>query len=111
MSKIKVEYKINNENKICMGIMSKNKITFKDEDTKFSIILGNEVVLKRSTNEYELIITFGSLDTCTYNLKHYGIMNIDVKKISLENNKNNLKIKYEINNEIYDFELNYEVIE
>ena len=46
MSKIKVKYKINNSNRECMGIKSKNKLTFNDDNTKFSIILDNDIVLK-----------------------------------------------------------------
>ena len=38
-------------------------------------------------------------------------MNIDIKRISLEHNKNDLKIKYELNDELFVFELSYEVIE
>lgn len=111
MSKIKVKYKINNSSRECIGIKRKNKITFNDDNTKFSIVLDDDIVLKRTTDEYELILTFSNKDTCTYNLKHYGIMNIDIKRISLEHNKNNLKIKYELNDELFVFELSYEVIE
>ena len=58
----KTNLKTSNEvvinNKEFNGLKNDNTITFYDDDIKVNITLGDEVMLKRSNDDYEIMLTF-----------------------------------------------------
>ena len=55
---LKTNDKIIINNKEFNGLKNNNTITFYDDGIKVNIILGEEVILKRSNDDYEIILTF-----------------------------------------------------
>lgn len=112
MSKIKVIYNLNGEIKNYMGIKNKNRITFKDESVKSTLILkDNAIDLIRENDEYRLEINVGEKSSCIYFLKNYGKIPMNIDKIYLQIKEGIVELKYKLNGELYELKMNYEVIE
>lgn len=117
MSKIKVTYKLNTkDNNIfreTKGIKNKNNIVFNDDKMLFKVAtFENNIVINRSNDEYELILNLSlNKSEAFFITKEQGTFKIDIRTINLLINDNNIKVKYELDNEIFEFEIKYEVIE
>lgn len=111
MSKIKANYKINDKLFETIGIKNKNKLIFKEDNISFSVIINdNEIILNRENNEYKLNITLNDNSECIYELIGHSIMNLNVKKNKLQIEENKIVATYKLNDEIFNLEINYEVI-
>lgn len=110
---LKTSDKIVINNKEFNGLKNNNTITFYDDGIKVNIILGEEVILKRSNNDYEIILTFNEKNSGEgkYLSKKDNLflpLYIITDKIIVGNNL--LIINYRLNEEIYEFKLEFEVI-
>lgn len=116
LSKIMIDYSLKTkekeENKHIIGIKQNNNIIFKDEDYNMHLIIEqNKVIMKRENKETILEITFDKVSNGNLFLKEYNqSLDLEIKLIDLLLNQNMIKIKYEINEDIIDFSLKYEVI-
>lgn len=113
----KTNLKTSNEivinNKVFNGLKNDNLITYYDDGVKVNIILGDEITLKRSNDEYEILLIFNenSKTDGKYLLKKDNLflpLYIITDKIIVGNNL--LIINYRLNEEIYEFKLEFEVI-
>lgn len=113
----KTNLKTSNEvvinNKEFNGLKNGNTITFYDDGIKVSITLGDEVTLKRSNDDYEILLVFNenSKTDGKYLSKKDNLflpLYIITDKIIVGNNL--LIINYCLNDEIYEFKLEFEVI-
>jgi len=117
MSKIKINYTLKTKDEeiklSTKGIKQNNKITFKDNDIMFSIInLDDYFILQRTNKEYTLELKFNDKKSIgIYSINGLGDIYLDVKKINLSIKDNEIKLKYMLNEELFELELNYEVIE
>ncbi len=110
---LKTNDKIVINNKEFNGLKNNNTITFYDDGIKVNIILGEEVILKRSNDDYEIILTFNEKNSGEgkYLSKKDNLflpLYIITDKIIVGNNL--LIINYRLNEEIYEFKLEFEVI-
>ncbi len=116
LAKIRINYELKtNDEKIkkeILGIKNNNIIVFKDNDYKVNLqILDNQVIMKRENDEVILEIHLGSVNKCICFLKQYkSNLELDIKLIKLEINDLNVYFKYELNDELKEFNLKYEVI-
>lgn len=120
MSKINVKSKLYNNEEIkfdCLikGIKNNGKLIFKEENVMVNLeILIDEIIIQRKHEDYTLKIDFKeSLTTpIIYDIKGIGNTTLNIKTNKLEINDNNIYIEYEIieSNEIYYYEINYEVV-
>lgn len=117
--KIKGKTNLKNSNEVIInnkefsGLKKDNMITFYDDGVKVNIILGDEVTLKRSNDDYEIILTFNKKNNMEgkYLSKKDNLflpLYIITDKIIVGNNL--LIINYRLNDEIYEFKLEFEVI-
>ncbi|MBP3766122.1 MAG: hypothetical protein J6G98_02970 [Bacilli bacterium] len=114
MAKCRIDYKINNEHFKTIGIFKSNRLTFMENDIKFSITINdNSLELRRENDEYKLKIILADKSSCIYELKNINVgkLNIEVLKKSLEIKNNYIKAKYKLDDALFDLELTYEVIE
>ena len=111
MSKIKINYKLNNKMKSTIGIKNKNRITFIDDDVNFKLIISDDLTIVRENKEYKLELKLGNKNECKYTLKNYNDIYMSIEKIKLDLKDNKISTVYKLNDEIFSFELNYEVIE
>ena len=110
---LKTNDKIIINNKEFNGLKNNNTITFYDDGIKVNINLGEEVILKRSNDDYEIILTFNEKNSGEgkYLSKKDNLflpLHIITDKIIVGNNL--LIINYRLNEEIYEFKLEFEVI-
>ena len=110
---LKTNDKIIINNKEFNGLKNNNTITFYEDGIKVNIILGEEVILKRSNDDYEIILTFNEKNSGEgkYLSKKDNLflpLYIITDKIIVGNNL--LIINYRLNDEIYEFKLEFEVI-
>ena len=119
MSKIDIDFKlISSEDKIqtkISGIFNSNRIVYIDNDVKTTIILDEEVIMKREGKDYILNFifskdkkTFGSYELTSYKVSIP--LEIDTKELLIKDNY--LKIEYHLcidqeDKGIYKLELNY----
>jgi hypothetical protein len=117
MAKVKINYElISNEDNIkinSIGIKNNNKIILKEENITF--VIENKIdsiSLIRKNNEYELALNLKENDSDGY-YNIFLVGKIDLKPVLLkkEENENYLKMTYELNNQTFNLEVNYEVIE
>lgn len=117
--KIKGRTNLKNRNEVIInnkkfsGLKNDNTITYYDDGVKVSVILGDEVILRRSTDDYEIILTFNERSSMEgkYLSKKDNLflpLYIITDKIIVGNNL--LIINYRLNDEIYEFKLEFEVI-
>lgn len=117
MSKIKINYElITNDNNIkisSVGIKNDNKIILKDKDVTFVIEnKGNIISLIRKNKEYELVLNLKEQDSNGYyNIFLIGKIDLNPILIKKEMEENYLKITYELNDQRFNLEVKYEVIE
>lgn len=113
----KTNLKTSNEvvinNKEFNGLKNDNTITFYDDGIKVNITLGDKIVLKRSNDDYEIILIFNEKNSGEgkYLSKKDNLflpLYIITDKIIVGNNL--LIINYRLNDEIYEFKLEFEVI-
>lgn len=111
MSKIKVNYSIKNKEEIisneCLGILNNNRISYTDNNimTSFNI---NTFELIRKTDEYEIKFLFNNNICYINNNGNELSIDIEVKAKKIDINK--IYIEYILSDEIYYYELEYEVI-
>lgn len=98
------------------GIKNMNELVFKEEDINVSVsILDKEVIIKRTTDDYELNINFKeSLTTFgIYDIKGVGKIDIKINTKELLITQNSIYLEYELEMgyiNSYKYELSYEVI-
>lgn len=111
MSKIKIKYMVKNSNEIitneCLGILKNNLITYNDNGIMTSMDL-DKLELIRTTDEYEIKMNFN--DNICYIMNAEGTINIDLELKIKKTENNRVYIEYILNNEIYYYKLEYEVI-
>lgn len=111
MSKIKIKYSLKNSNETisneCLGIIKNNKIIYNDNNVMTSIDI-NSLELSRITNEYEIKMLLN--DNICYITNNEGTLNIDLELKTKKIYNNKIYIEYILSNEIYGYELEYEVI-
>ena len=111
MSKIKIKYSVKNSNETisneCLGILNDNRITYNDNGV-MTIINIDLLELSRTTNEYEIKMLFS--DNICHVINDEGTLNIDLELKIKKIDKNKIYIEYILSNEIYYYELEYEVI-
>ncbi len=114
----KINLKNNDEiimdNKLFTGLKIDNKITYYEDDIKVSLVLSDEIMLKRSNDEYELELIFTNKNDSEgkYILKKDNLslpLYIITDKIIVDNNL--IVINYQIDNEKFEFKLEFEVVE
>ena len=109
MSKVKVVTKLNGKIENYIGIKNKNRIVYMDNDLKVILTLQDKTLkITRENSDYLLEI---SPNKCIYTLKNYGKIVYDIKTMVLKINQNSIKFKYKLNDELFDLEVNFEVIE
>ena len=115
MSKIKVNFKHNNDEFNCYGVKNKEKIIFKENNNNLVIeIKENEILIEKTNKEsiMNMIFKENVITNCTYNVIGLGkvFLNIKTNKLIIKNNK--IYIEYEIieSNDLHIYELEYEVI-
>ena len=93
------------------GILKDNLIKYYDEKIKVEINL-NDFNLKRIGNDYELFLSFKEKRGYYYLKDINQMIEFKVTTEKLEVNDNCLKVIYklDISDEIYNFEIDYEVI-
>lgn len=93
------------------GILKDNIIKYYDEKIKVEINL-NDFNLKRIGNDYELFLSFKEKRGYYYLKDINQMIELKVTTEKLEVNDNCLKVIYklDISDEIYNFEIDYEVI-
>lgn len=94
------------------GILSDNIIKYYDKKVKVEIDL-KAFSLKRTNDDYELFLPFNEQEKGYYHLKDINqFIELKVTTEKLEISDNHLKIVYRlsISDEIYNFEIDYEVI-
>ena len=115
--KCKVNLKSNEEiiigDKLFNGLKNDNKITYYENNIKVSVILDDEIVLKRSNDDYEVLLIFSEKKETEgkYLLKKDNLflpLYIITDKIIVGNNL--LVVNYKLNDEIYEFKLEFEVL-
>lgn len=115
MSKIKIQFKHNNDITNCYGIKNKEKLIFKDKKDNLVIeIKEKEILIDKSNNESNSNMTFieKKITKCNYNVIGLGSMSLNIKTKKLTINNNKIYIEYEIveSNDQHIYELEYEVI-
>ena len=110
MSKVKVNYELNKNKYETIGIKNRNRLTFMENDIKVNFILNEYIMIIRENAEYKIDMNFEN-KTCKYLLKGYNEVDLDMKLIASKIDKNNIYLKYKLNDELFELKLNYEVIE
>lgn len=88
------------------GILEDNRIIYIDEDVKTEIDLVNKK-LNRDSSLYNIQIDFDN-NICKYYLKSHNLnMDLNIINQSFIYNDNNIKIKYQIEDNIVDFKIDY----
>lgn len=117
--KIKCKVSLKNENEIVIdnevfnGLKNDNKIVYYEKDIKVSILLEDKIILKRSNEEYEIKLIFDEQNETEgkYLLKKDNLflpLYTITDKIIVGNNL--LLVNYCLNDEHYEFKLEFEVI-
>jgi len=116
LSKIMIDYSLKTkektENKQVIGIKQKKNIIFKDNDYNTNLLIEKDkVCMKRENKDTILELNFGKKSNGKLMLKEYNqFMDLDIKLINLLIDDNIIKIEYEVNEDIIEFSLKYEVI-
>lgn len=114
----KINLKNNDEiimdNKLFSGLKSDNKITYYEDDIKVNLILEDNILLKRSNEEFEVELVFNEKKETSgkYLLKKDNLflpLYIIADKIIVGNNL--IVINYQIDEEKFEFKLEFEVVE
>jgi len=100
-----------------LGIKNNNKIQYKDNNIIVTLDLKDEIILKRKSKEYEIIMKFKeNTSKGIYNIFEFNSnipLEIVTKKIIKEENKISIEYKLYIDKQLigdYIYELSYEVI-
>lgn len=98
--------------KTLLGLKSGNHIIYKDDDYMTNLHLqDNQIIMERINNDAKLKISLGKINECFYDLKKYHkSLKLDINLISMKISYNKVSFKYELNDEIRDFTLTYEVV-
>ena len=113
MGKIKLKeiLKSNNENIDIdiIGILNKNKIIYKENDIRVTIVvLNNKILMNRLHNNYEIDFIFeeGKTTSATYKLKEYNKeFKLTIKTTKLVIEEKQISINYRLEDNIYSFTL------
>lgn len=116
MSRLKIHYTLVNGNTIkecdTVGTIYQNKIHFKDENTVFDLeIMEDRLFLRRKTDEYRLCLECNlEKSKGTYFINDIGELSLIpvTKKLFMTENK--IELEYQLEEEIFKFFLQYEVI-
>ena len=100
-----------------LGIKNDNKLQYIDNNIVVTLILKEDIILKRKSKEYEITMNFKDNDSNgSYNIFEFNSnipLEIITKKISKEINKITIEYRLYIDKELmgdYIYELSYEVI-
>lgn len=112
LSKVIINYSLNNKEKVLKGIKSNNILKFQDEDYKFNIkILNKEIDLIRENDEVLVEMKFNSKSSCKYFLKQYNkCVTFDIELIKMNINDSDIELIYKVEEEKIEFKIHYEVI-
>lgn len=113
MSKVKIEYKINEiSKKNIIGVLNKNKIVFKFDSEKIAFtMLEDSVNIEKENSDGILNLSLGKNNIGNYNINKIGNIVLDPVLNHYEFIDNKLSISYKLNDNDIDIELKYEVIE
>ncbi len=92
------------------AIINDNKIVYKDKDVTNTVIINNDNIdLIRKNDEYQLSMNFSkNKSQCEYKLLNIDrILNMDIETINIDIKDNYVFIKYKLNDEIFEYEINY----
>lgn len=113
MSKVKIKTQLQNEKTIekqtFLGILSGLKLVYYDGKIKSSILLGDEVVVKRVSDAMELTIHFKNKNSFAHVKTKEGEFSFPIEVFSLQLKSNYFEVTYKID-EMIKFTLEYEVL-
>lgn len=112
LSKVMINYSLNNKEKVVKGIKNNNVLNFQDKDYKFYIkISNNEIFLSRENAEVLVEMKFNTKSSCKYFLKQYNkCVTFDIELIKMNINDSDIELIYKIEEEKFEFKVHYEVI-
>ena len=102
------------DNKNVIGIKRKNKITYQNDNILVTVLIDdNKITMKRISDEYNIILSFEEKNNTKgeYFLNNSNLMlplNIFTDKILVSEKK--IEITYKIENNVFDFAIDFEVI-
>lgn len=112
MPKIKIDYSFSNIdlniNYEIEGILNRDSIIFKDNNTLLKINLIKKIII-RENDEYYLELNLEN-KTGIYKVNKIGSIKLEPKLIEYKNNDNKLYIKYLLNDQIFELKVKYEVV-
>lgn len=120
MSKVKVQYSLKNKEEIKgeeIGIYSNDTLLFKSNDTTFKVHLKEPFFLEEKQKEYELIMNFKEQNSTSadYRFYEFGNISVPIYTFYTKFQKNSFSLKYKLEleqeDEIFEFDVMYEVIE
>ena len=109
--KLKEVFKSNEENiDLCMtGIINKNKIIYKENDIRVTIVVfSNKILMNRLHDNYEIDFIFenGKRTSATYKLKEYNKeFKLDIVTTKLVIKEELIAINYNLEGNIFSYEL------
>lgn len=117
MSKIKINYNLKTNDNLTSieskGIKNNNTITFKDNDVMFKLkIEEDKLIINRSNDEYSIDLNLSLENSFGYYcLNNIGKFKLNIKTDQITLDENSIKIKYNLNDDLFELDLIYEVIE
>ena len=115
LPKIIVSYSLEKKEKIekeARGIINNNRLIFNDGNYDINIqIIDDYLIMKRENKEIISEMNFNQKSSCKYFLKKYNkYVTFDIELIKLVIKENNIELVYKIEDDIFNFNLHYEVI-
>lgn len=121
LSKVKLKYSLKHgeeelKNNV-MGIYLNDTLVFKDGDISFKISLKEPFYLEEKQKEYKLSMDFKEKNSTNANYHFYeiGKLNVPIYTFYIKTQENKFSLKYKLEleqvDEIFEFNVTYEVIE
>lgn len=109
MSKVKLKIELNEYEDIIDGIFINNKIKFLLDKKLVTISINdNNIIMERKHNDNEYTyICFDKINPEAYYF-YNNKYPLNIKVINIKKNNNIIEVKYKIENDIFEFKLEYE---
>lgn len=116
MSKIKIKTKEKTRQNIIFegyGIKTDDKLIYYDKQDKTEVIMyDTKIELTRTTNDGILYLNLDPIKPdATYKIKDQGIINLPISNVKIKQKETELTLQYQIDNEKFEIEIEYQVIE
>lgn len=116
MSKIKIKIKEKtNENTIFegYGIKKDNKLIYYDKHDKTEFIMNDtKIELIRTTDDSILHLILNPIKpSATYTINDQGTINLPISNVNIKQNETELTLNYQIEEEKFQIQIEYQVIE